>query len=427
MNAVCTFWKKGKCTRGDKCRFLHRELSNNPSNPETAAPAPSEKPEKPRSPSPAPPRRRGSRGRSKSREQKPAACCVFAAAAPEGPKPIAKDGDYWEVDFKEGLATRRHVVYRKQWFIPDETCPLELSKLKGLVRVERVLPVHPLSSVEEWNWRIKAPKAPDIPWVGRSIFKIRKEPGKPQFKEWPQIRKIPVEGAGKHIITRARRFATCYADEENCPKADPRDARFAVETAKELKGIVDCIDSGVVPPCKFECEGEDMTCEHCTDVSKPACPSRLVGIEFLADTGSEEDLISQQDQQSFFPESSVVDATRPVSLITANGPVLGDKSVNLTIPELGQSLECYVLENTPPVCSVGRRCMDEGFDFHWYAGKPPYFITPDGKKLRCKMKGRVPVIGEGSVAVPAAENAKVAGNQVFSTQGGEGQTGPGFQ
>ena len=325
------------------------------------------------------------------------------------------------------MATRHHVAYRKQWFVPDETCPLELSRLKGLVRVERVLPVHPLSSVEEWNWRIKVPKAPDTPWVGKSIFKIRKEPGKPQFKEWPQIRKIPVEGAGKHIITRARRFSICYADEENCPKADPRDARFAVEAAKELKGIVDCIYSGVVPPCEFECEGEDMTCEHCTDVSKPACPSRLVGIEFLADTGSEEDLISQQDQQSFFPESSVVDATRPVSLITANGPVLGDKSVNLTIPELGQSLECYVLENTPPVCSVGRRCMDEGFDFHWYAGKPPYFITPDGKKLRCKMKGRVPVIGEGSVAVPAAENAKVAGNQVFSTQGGEGQTGPGFQ
>ena len=31
INAVCTFWKKGKCTRGDKCRFLHREPSNNPS------------------------------------------------------------------------------------------------------------------------------------------------------------------------------------------------------------------------------------------------------------------------------------------------------------------------------------------------------------------------------------------------------------
>ena len=200
-----------------------------------------------------------------------------------------------------------------------------------------------------------------------------------------------------------------------------------MEAAKELRGIVDCINLGVVPPCKFECEEEDITCEHCAELCKPACPSKLMGIEFLADTGSEEDLISQQDQQSFFPEAAVFDATKPVSLITANGPVLGDKSVNLMIPELGQNIECYVLENTPSVCSVGRRCMDEGFDFHWYAGKPPYFITPDGKKLKCKMKGRVPVIGEGSVAVPAAENAKVAGNQVFSTQGGEGPKGPGFQ
>ena len=49
--------------------------------------------------------------------------------------------------------------------------------------------------------------------------------------------------------------------------------------------------------------------------------------------------------------------------------------------------------------------MDEGYDFHWYAGKPPYFVTPDGKKLKCKMKGRVPVIGEGSVA----NNCKAVG------------------
>ena len=45
INALCAFWKKGKCTRGDKCRFLHREPSKNPLD--KAAPAPSKKPEKP--------------------------------------------------------------------------------------------------------------------------------------------------------------------------------------------------------------------------------------------------------------------------------------------------------------------------------------------------------------------------------------------
>ena len=47
--------------------------------------------------------------------------------------------------------------------------------------------------------------------------------------------------------------------------------------------------------------------------------------------------------------------------------------------------------------------MDEGFDFHWYAGKAPYFVAPEGKKLYCKLRGRVPVIGDGSIATPAKD------------------------
>ena len=39
---------------------------------------------------------------------------------------------------------------------------------------------------------------------------------------------------------------------------------------------------------------------------------------------------------------------------------------------------------------------------------------PEKRKLRCKMKGRVPVIGDEVMATPAAGNAKVATNPVFS-------------
>ena len=220
-------------------------------------------------------------------------------------------------------------------------------------------------------------------------------------------------------MNRPRRYSTCYADQENCPKADLRDTRYAIETARLLEQAVKAMLQGIPSPCDYECpsnEHEDfnVTCQHCEEVSKTACIGALAGIQFLADTGSEEDLISKHDHKAFFSDIQVQNASKPVSLITANGPVQGDKSVSLKIPEFSNVLECYLLESTPPVCSVGRRCMDEGYGFHWYPGQAPYFVTPAGRKLRCKMKGRVPVIGDEVMATPAAGDAKVATNPVFS-------------
>ena len=106
----------------------------------------------------------------------------------------------------------------------------------------------------------------------------------------------------------------------------------------------------------------------------PACSGVVPSLEFLADTGSEEDLISKEDLRVHYPSVEVETASRPVSLITANGPVLGNQSVKVDIPELSLPVECYLLESTPPVCSVGRRCLDELYDFHWYAGKAPFFV-----------------------------------------------------
>ena len=79
-------------------------------------------------------------------------------------------------------------------------------------------------------------------------------------------------------------------------------------------------------------------------------PAQVWSLVFgvLADTGSEKDLISRTDTQVHFP-GTIGKSERPVSLITANGP---ERIGQLDVPELG-TLECYVLESTPPVCLIG--------------------------------------------------------------------------
>ena len=85
---------------------------------------------------------------------------------------------------------------------------------------------------------------------------------------------------------------------------------------------------GTPSPCDYECpnaECEDLgtTCQNCEEVSKTACAGALAGIQYLADTGSEEDLVSKHDHQALFSDIQVENASKDVSLITANGPVQG--------------------------------------------------------------------------------------------------------
>ena len=205
----------------------------------------------------------------------------------------------------------------------------------------------------------------------------------------PHVWHIDVEGKGSPHLAKQRRYSTVYVDSSHCPKPDRRDATQAIEAAKELEAIVAASTNDVKVPCNFECSDFGLTRQHCEKLYQLSCAAHNAGLEFLADTGSEEDLISRSDHELYYSEIPIESASKHVSLMTANGSIQGDRSVTLSMPMIGQTAECYVLESTPPVCSVGRRCMDEGFEFHWYPGQPPYFIAPDGRKHRCTMRGRV--------------------------------------
>ena len=93
--------------------------------------------------------------------------------------------------------------------------------------------------------------------------------------------------------------------------------------------------------------------------------------------------MSKHDHQAFFSNIQVQNASKPA--LSQQTVPRKEKSVSLKIPKFSNVLECYLLESTPPVCCVCRRCNDEGYGFHWYPGHAPYFVTPEGRKLRCKM------------------------------------------
>ena len=116
------------------------------------------------------------------------------------------------------------------------------------------------------------------------------------FVSRPEIKSIPVDGRGVKLVNRPRRYSTCYPNQENCPKPDSRDARYRVEAARLLEQAVKAMLQGIPSLCDYECPSNDredfnVTCQHCEEVSKTACAGALAGIQFLADTGSEEDRI----------------------------------------------------------------------------------------------------------------------------------------
>ena len=90
----------------------------------------------------------------------------------------------------------------------------------------------------------------------------------------------------------------------------------------------------------------------------------------------------------------IKDAKKPIELVTANGKITVDKQAHTTVGPLHEEITPYVLDNTPAVISVGRRCTNEGYDFIWRSGKLPYFKTPDGHKIEFDLEHYVPQLHE---------------------------------
>ena len=408
----CKFHKIGHCTEGANCRF---------SRSKPASPA---KGDKPRAPSPA--RRRRSQSRTK-KGNKPAACCVLVArvnqvATREGEPTYASTPTYaaaaskgepasfdrWEHKAKEGVLIRHHATPRSEGFVPIKDSPVPASRLNAKAVVVMNLDPEGRTSIEKtWDWRsgkLDTGLGGNVQWTGSTTFKIqnkKKKKKKVSFLNKPEIQEIPAEGEGWRRIPSPSTKIFRYKTAQDCPKGNPEEVAIAQSVAQNLRIAVLNQLNGYMPKCKYKCKNDSGVCKHCCveplnntqqQTSAPACPASTP-LEVIDDTGSEEDLISKYNRRVYFPKIQDTKAQDPVYLQTANGPTLADKVAKVNSPELGSDLSLFTLGDSPTVCSVGRKCLEQGFGFYWPPGEAPRFVRPDGTRVNCRLRGRVHVFG----------------------------------
>ena len=154
-----------------------------------------------------------------------------------------------------------------------------------------------------------------------------------------------------------------------------------------LVGIVNPEDVSYI-----ERDGNQMTPKHGQKTLCMPAPE-YVGqpVRFILDTGCGHDLISRQKVEAM---SGVIshDDEGGMSFMTANGVTQTQEVMNFRPKELNQDSKAYVLEETPAVLSVGKKCMEQGYSFIWLSGRNPYMMDDNGECTPLTVRDNIPYI-----------------------------------
>ena len=103
---------------------------------------------------------------------------------------------------------------------------------------------------------------------------------------------------------------------------------------------------------------------------------------WLCDTGSAHDIVGRTGLPDRWIQELTEELEQPVRLETATGEILADKTIGLEFEAIGeQEIRPFVLENAPDLISIGRRCLEMGYSFHWPSGsKSPFFVLPESNQ-----------------------------------------------
>ena len=149
--------------------------------------------------------------------------------------------------------------------------------------------------------------------------------------------------------------------------------------------------------------------------SKPKLPAASLHIKhadpatryFLVDSGASVDLIAPEDLTKAENKSKYRPA-KPFKLSTANGDIEVQTKVNIDLPGLDIVMKAHVTTDTPPLMSLGRRVLEDGFSFHWEAYSDPILVTPSGLIIRRPVTDFIPLLTPESIIAIAAAVGKKA-------------------
>ena len=151
-----------------------------------------------------------------------------------------------------------------------------------------------------------------------------------------------------------------------------------------------------------------------------AAVNHLPVSEWLLNTGSGFDLVSRTTAERV--RSHIFKSGSVLTMQTANGMTTSADAVLAGVPEMGIQVTANILESTPSVLSVGKRCMLDGCSFVWNADSEPYMVLPTGKRVVLTVSGFCPYLPAN---FGGERQSGQLGNSVLPVQFGGGGSGSG--
>ena len=113
---------------------------------------------------------------------------------------------------------------------------------------------------------------------------------------------------------------------------------------------------------------------------------------WLMDTGCPLDLTGIKTMSQDMKDS-IEKCEDPVVLETPAGTVKAKRRACVQVEDLGEDVEPLALKDSPDVLSIGRRCVEHGYGFHWDPfSEDPFLVTPNGDKVKLRVFDYVPYL-----------------------------------